>query len=438
MNAHWIRRRRLSHITSSWPAALLVMLGLVFFATPASADLVGYWSFDDETADDLSGFGNDGFVNGVEFSDDVPIGSGMSIYVPGNGGNVQVSDSDSLGMADTLSIAYWIKADNLDQGTANWNGPMSKYAGSPQIGWEFQRYDNQSRLDMRVDTDAGENSVFGNLTGTFDGEWVHVAWTVDAGEWTSFIDGEFAGSGTYPHGDGFANEGNLVIGCRGGWCAYVGYLDEIGIWDTVLTDDEIADLAAGGSPIGSTMPVAGAGTIGARTFDGERSNEQFGPAGGVTPGLLQEWVNAANPGNRDAIVDLIDNGDTVVPPFKSSDGTSWWTGNQTPGWNVPQYPSEVVAGLSNPTQADNYVVRMTGEMFFPKSGTYRFTDGVDDYTYWAVDADKSGEAGDDLDEVLIDDNAWTNLDARKTPAARALVKSTSALPREASGWRSSS
>jgi hypothetical protein len=33
---------------------------------------------------------------------------------------------------------------------------------------------------------------------------------------------------------------------------------------------------------------------------------------------------------------------------------------------------------------------------------------VDDYTYLAIDTDKSGVAGDIPEEVLIDDNAWTN------------------------------
>lgn len=232
--------------------ALLAALSFFSFGSPAAADLVGYWSFDDETADDLSANGNDGFVNGaVEFRNDVPNGTGMSIYFPGQGGsNVQVPHSDSLGMADTLSVAYWIKADNADQ-TAAWNGPMGKIS-DPRTdgGWEFQRFNEQSRLDIRIDTLNGvENAVHGNLTGTFDDEWVHVAWTVDQGEWASYLDGELMDLGTYEHGDGFGNENDLYIGCRGTWCAFTGLLDEVGIWDSVLTEEEIADLAAGNSPV---------------------------------------------------------------------------------------------------------------------------------------------------------------------------------------------
>ena len=76
------------------------------------------------------------------------------------------------------------------------------------------------------------------------------------------------------------------------------------------------------------------------------------------------------------------------------------------GWC--SYPVEVQPPL-NDSNNDNYVARLTGEILIPESGTYRFTDGVDDYTYLAIDVDKSGVAGDDFDEVLIDDNNWTSV-----------------------------
>jgi hypothetical protein len=236
------------HVAYATRAAFLVALIFLCFARPAVADLVGFWSFDDETATDLSGNGNDGVINGLQFSDDVPNASGKSLDVFG-GGTVRIPHSDSLGMADTLSIAFWMKANNDDQGS-NWNGTMGKI-GTPResSGWETQRWDVQSRIDIRIDTSGGSNSVRGNLTGTFDDEWVHVAWTVDTGQWESFLNGELVESGTYPHGDGFANENDLFLGNRANCCAYTGLLDEVGIWNHVLTLEEIEALAAGNSPV---------------------------------------------------------------------------------------------------------------------------------------------------------------------------------------------
>src|SRR5690606_16576792 len=43
-------------------------------------------------------------------------------------------------------------------------------------------------------------------------------------------------------------------------------------------------------------------------------------------------------------------------------------------------------------------VRLTGEIFFPEPGLYQFKDGVDDFTYLAIDG-----------QELINDNAWTGV-----------------------------
>ena len=59
---------------------------------------------------------------------------------------------------------------------------------------------------------------------------------------------------------------------------------------------------------------------------------------------------------------------------------------------------------------DQYSVRLTGEIKFDADGTYRFRDGVDDYTYFALDLDRNGVAGDGPGEVLVNDNAWVGVD----------------------------
>ena len=239
------------HIAHSTRAACLSVLVFLLCAQPAAADLVGYWSFDDETASDLSGNENNGEVLGLDFSEDVPNDVGRSLRVF-DGGTVRVTSSESLGMADTLTVAYWMKADNGDQGS-NWNGPMGKISDPREAGgWEMQRFEDQSRLDIRIDTpgaDGGPNAVRGNLTGTFDDVWVHVAWTVDSGMWASYLDGEFVANGDYPHGDGFANEADLFFGNRGNCCAYTGLLDEIALYNNVISEEEIMNLAAGIPPL---------------------------------------------------------------------------------------------------------------------------------------------------------------------------------------------
>ena len=81
--------------------------------------------------------------------------------------------------------------------------------------------------------------------------WIHAAWTYDGGSDIGkiYLDGkiDWEGNKSAPNGSG-----NLIIGGRnGGETGYVGLVDEIAIWDEVLSTEDISTLAQGGaSPLG--------------------------------------------------------------------------------------------------------------------------------------------------------------------------------------------
>ena len=85
-----------------------------------------------------------------------------------------------------------------------------------------------------------------------------------------------------------------------------------------------------------------------------------------------------------------------------------WFGNANSGIN--HYPAgwETAPGMIPPAGdgASNYGVQLVGEIFLPESGTYRFKDGVDDYTFVSING-----------EVIIDDNNWTSADGSNGDAA---------------------
>lgn len=166
------------------------------------------------------------------------------------------------------------------------------------------------------------------------------------------------------------------------------------------------EICAAGTCGPPPFPVAGRGAIGTQSLTASIENKQLGPAS-LGPGLLQEWYQANNPGNKDGVNTVFETQDPAVPAFRAA-GTSWWTGTAAEFGPLPKYPSEVQPTF-NGTDNNNYVVRSTGEILIPESGTYRFADGVDDYTYLAIDTNKSGVAGDVPEEVLIDDNDWTGV-----------------------------
>ena len=93
-----------------------MVVGLAYsVGSQATGDLISVWTFDDGTATDSSGSGNNGVVNGPIFS---PIGT-----QDGNGNDTGSLDFDGvddyvdLGALDigrsAVTLAAWVNPDNL-------------------------------------------------------------------------------------------------------------------------------------------------------------------------------------------------------------------------------------------------------------------------------------------------------------------------------------
>ena len=134
------------------------------------------------------------------------------------------------------------------------------------------------------------------MSPAYNGEWNHVAWTLDNGVAAAFLNGERVTDYTYEHGEGFSNMRDLVIGSRDGFGTVNGLLDEVGLWDAVLTDEEIALLASGPLSFGLPGDVNSDDVTDRTDFDIMATN--FGVTGG----------NAFSLGdaNRSGEVELLD------------------------------------------------------------------------------------------------------------------------------------
>jgi len=156
-------------------------------------------------------------------------------------------------------------------------------------------------------------------------------------------------------------------------------------------------------PICPPSEIGGMGEVATNVLNATRQNLVFEPGGGDTlPGLGQSWYAVANPGSKDAIDAATASNERAVPYFHAEDGT-WWSGSEDI-LDVQNYPFETDGVITG----DNYSVVLNGEILIPESSTIQFLDGVDDFTYLAIDIDRSGTAGDSEGEVIINDNSWTN------------------------------
>ncbi len=143
---------------SRFPIIGLVLAVALSTCSIMRAELVSYWNFDDQTADDVTDTGNDGILQGdASFSSERPaaIGSGYSLTLDGIGDWVRVPDDASGGtldaIGDTITVSYWLKGLDTEQ-VWGWARAISKMSGN--AGWNFETIDNVNPSDPNANPDT--------------------------------------------------------------------------------------------------------------------------------------------------------------------------------------------------------------------------------------------------------------------------------------------
>lgn len=216
-----------------------------------SPDLIGFWSFDDATAD-LSAHQNNGLaIGGVQFSEDVPafIGGGRSLDLSADNGFVRVPHDASMRVKDELTISFWMRG-GADQ--HEWVRLMSKASQMNCSGWVVHRTAGKDLLRTVVGTSGRCNQGVCDTGPVFDGQWHHVVMVFNRGKAYSYLDGIRRGVHEYDHGNGLASDVDLVIGAAGadqwyGELDFKGQLDELALFRRALDEDEILKLFWAGS-----------------------------------------------------------------------------------------------------------------------------------------------------------------------------------------------
>ena len=232
-------------------ASCVLILGL---ANGASAGLLAHWELDDGsgmTAKDSSGNGHDGTLLGDPQWVEGAIGSG-ALSFDGSDGLVEVAHDESLSITNALTIATWVKLNDLGtyyflvckqpSGTAQDNYPGN---------YEFRTESGTGDLQFGHQQTEGEVYVFYNSTASITaGQWYHVAVTLTKGELVEFyIDGIPAGSAEQSTNFGVLNEEPVRIGGRkDGYSFFNGFLDDVYLFDQALSAVQVQKLFEGTPP----------------------------------------------------------------------------------------------------------------------------------------------------------------------------------------------
>ena len=243
--------------TMKWMGGLAaVIFCLSVIAPDASAELVGYWNFDDNV-DDKSGNGNQGtIVGGAPYSTDTPgllTPSTKSISFDGVDDYVLITHNAHLPINPTpaWTLSMWVKGAG-DVGAANADDRVfseSSTLGNPLFNLGTRNNGTTAELDFFY-RPGGPHQFSNGLP--FDGEWHHIAWVdVEAtGGAVLYVDGVEDTTFTYTRVD-LASTMTTIGGIlrTTPCCLFTGNIDDVALWNEALTPAAIEALADGASPL---------------------------------------------------------------------------------------------------------------------------------------------------------------------------------------------
>ena len=227
---------------------LSTVAALAMYSAPASAQLVeglvSYWSFDEVGTSDVvqdEVGGNDGELKGdVEVVDGY---FGDAVEFNGQVGTcVEIAHDPSLALPDALTLIAWVyPGDKQDVYV------MGKSASAPRANYAWV-YQYPAGPGPAVETIWGGGNMapwpqafVGTAEGTVPFEtWTHIAMTIDS-EWgiKHYVNGELSASLEIV-GKMTTDEAPVTIGSKAN-CGvnFLGIIDEAGIYNRALSDDEI-------------------------------------------------------------------------------------------------------------------------------------------------------------------------------------------------------
>ncbi len=234
-------------------AATVALLGV----DVAQAQLVGWYSFDDDTTDS-SGNGYDATGGGTYATGRT--GRGQALDISGVAGNyVAAPVQTSPGMSPKVTIGAWVYTtnDQAYQTIAQQGGDFARKLviddrgpTSPNDGYAaFDGYGDDGGLTAVLQA----KPTAGNVD-----QWVFMAATYDNTTSTTKV---WADSSTAVNTDSFTriaqNRDTLDIGAiQGNWEAFGGQIDDVFVFNGVLSDTQIASIRDATDPLAEAQAIS--------------------------------------------------------------------------------------------------------------------------------------------------------------------------------------
>lgn len=274
------------------PKALLACTAAtaVFLTTQSQAALVAYWNMNEASGNiaDSSGNGLTGTAAGqagnltyaqstvtagtygaltIDASTAASFGSSINftrdLTTTANSGRFDLGSPaviEGLAEAGPTSGTFTIMAWTNQVGLAS-NSKMRVFSTGPTGGYGF----GMANVDRVAFTTFGNTDFISTGTTAPNSTWHHIALTWNAGVVSMYINGNL--TNTITNSTGFTDDtfANFVIGANGGTAggeAFNGRIDELKIFNTAMTVDEIRAAAITAVPEPSIALLGGLGLLG--------------------------------------------------------------------------------------------------------------------------------------------------------------------------------
>jgi hypothetical protein len=204
--------------------------------------LVGYWPFCGNANDD-SGNGNNGTVNGATLTTD-RFGNTNSAYSFNGTSNyiaLPSGNSSSLNITGNFSASFWIKTPDLSAALLtlgnNISSPYEGYLSGINAGFVGSG---------KLGVSTGGGVWTGSINTISDNDWHNITYVLNNNTLKIYLD-NVLDIQTTVNNIPISWSGNRVIGCTNDLLLiperlYNGIIDDIGIWNRALTQQEITNL----------------------------------------------------------------------------------------------------------------------------------------------------------------------------------------------------
>jgi hypothetical protein len=202
--------------------------------------LVGYWPFCGN-ANDESGNGNDGAVNGATLTED-RFGVANAAYdFDGVDQYINIGDAGLNSNPDTFTISTWTFVDSLYVG---YYGATSVILSKRHIdngpSWTSLQIDSLGAASFSIDGPGYLNEV--NGTASMISSWNNIVGIKAGSKYSLYVNGTLVSEEV----DNYQHSGSTMdmhVGNHGAWNTFFyGKIDDIGIWNRALTAEEVQEL----------------------------------------------------------------------------------------------------------------------------------------------------------------------------------------------------